>query len=544
MLGLRALTAATVGVAAVLATGFAAADGHGHKPKYGGHFTYVIPSKAPPSLDAHRETTYGVIHPVRPYYSTLLRVNPADPSSDVYVCDLCLGDVPEPTNGGKTYTFKLKSGVKFHDGTPLTSADVKASFDKIIFPPEGVSSARKSFYMMVDSVTTPDASTVVFNLKYASSAFIPALAAPYNFIYSKAKLDADIHWYEKNILGSGPFILDEYQSGAQITGTKNPNYYLKGLPYLDRITGVFANKESIQVQALRGNRASAQFRGFPPKTRDDLVKALGDKATVQETDWNCVLLATPNHSRKPFDDVRVRRALTLALDRWGGSEYLSKIAIVKTVGGIVYPKSKLAATKEELMQLDGYKADLEASRARARELLKEAGIDLSKTYILNNRAVDQPYKVVGVWLLDQWRQIGLNFEQQVKPTGPFYASLREKGDFDVSIDFNCQSIVNPPIDTSKYLSSDINPANYSRVVDRKMDELYNDMLLEADPAKQRVKMRTYEKYVLHDQVTQMITLWWFRTTVHRSHFKGWKISPSHYLGQALDTVWLDPDADK
>lgn len=542
MPGFRRVLAAAVGAVAMAAAGGASAE---DAPKRGGHFTFVIPANSPPSFDGHRETTYAVIHPARPFYSTLIRPNPANPGDPGdFVCDLCVGDVPAPTDEGKTYTFTLREGVKFHDGTPLTSADVKASFDRIIFPPEGVSSARKSFYQMVEAVETPDPTTVVFKLKFASQAFIPALAVPFNFIYSKAKLDEDQHWYEKNILGSGPFIFKEYQPGALINGVRNPDYYLEGLPYLDEITGIFANKESVQVQALRGNRASAQFRGFPPKVRDDLVAALGDKATVQESDWNCVLLATPNHDRTPFDDVRVRRALTLAVDRWGGSDYLSKIAVVKTVGGIVFPGHKLAANKDELVGLDGYGPDLEASRTRARELLAEAGVDLSKTYVLNNRAVDQPYKVVGVWLIDQWRQIGLNFEQKVQPTAPFYATLRESRDFDVSLDFNCQSIVNPPIDTSKFLSSDINPANYSGVVDREMDKLYDAMLLEADPAMQREKMRIYEKYVLHDQVSQMITLWWARTTVHRSHFKGWKISPSHYIGQALDTVWLDPDADK
>ena len=73
--------------------------------------------------------------------------------------------------------------------------------------------------------------------------------------------------------------------------------------------------------AIRGGRADIEFRGFPPKARDDLVKALGDKITVQESDWNCVLLFTPNHSVKPFDDPRVRRALTLAVDRYSGSKY-------------------------------------------------------------------------------------------------------------------------------------------------------------------------------------------------------------------------------
>jgi peptide/nickel transport system substrate-binding protein len=179
MLGIRAAVAAAVGAGAMLATGFAIAD---DKPKYGGEFTFVVPAKGPPSFDAHRETTYAVIHPARPFYSTLLRVNPANPSNPSdFVCDLCVGDVPKGTDGGKTYTFKIHEGVTFHDDTPLTSADVKASFDRIIFPPKGVSSARKSFYAMVEAVEAPDAATVVFKLKYPSSAFIPALAAPWRF---------------------------------------------------------------------------------------------------------------------------------------------------------------------------------------------------------------------------------------------------------------------------------------------------------------------------------------------------------------------------
>src|SRR3546814_11888152 len=104
--------------------------------------------------------------------------------------------MPEPTNEGTRYTFKLKEGVKFHDGSDLTSEDVLASFQRVISPPEGISSARKAYYTMVDKVSAPDDLTVVFDLKYPSGAFIPALAIPYNFIYSKDKLDQDQHWYE------------------------------------------------------------------------------------------------------------------------------------------------------------------------------------------------------------------------------------------------------------------------------------------------------------------------------------------------------------
>src|SRR2546425_1191758 len=81
----------------------------------------------------------------------------------------------------------------------MPAADVVASWNKIIFPPEGVTSPRQSNFAMVDSVTAPDPTTVVFRLKFATDAFLPALADPYAWIYRKAVLDKDPHWYEKNI---------------------------------------------------------------------------------------------------------------------------------------------------------------------------------------------------------------------------------------------------------------------------------------------------------------------------------------------------------
>src|SRR3546814_19807265 len=104
---------------------------------------------------------------------------------------------------------------------------------------------------------------------------------------------------------------------------------------------------------------------MPPKSRDDLKAALGDKITVQESDWNCVLIITPNNDVPPFDNVTARRALTLAVDRWGGSKYLSQIAVVKTVGGAVFPGPKLSATNAGLEQLAGYWPDLAQRRAES-----------------------------------------------------------------------------------------------------------------------------------------------------------------------------------
>src|ERR1019366_8578960 len=370
-------------------------------PNRGGILTFMIPADSPPSFDGHRENTFATIHAVAPFYSVLIRENPESPAvTTEFVCDVCT-EMPTPADGGKTYTFQIRDDIRFQDGTSMTAYDGAASWNKIINPPEGVISVRRGYYSMVDKVEAPDARTVTFRLKFATAAFLPALADPYAFIYKKEILDRDPRWYEKNIMGSGPFRFKEYQLGQSISGVRNPDYYRPGLPYLDGFVGLFADKQAVRVAAIRGDRAAIEFRGFPPATRDELVAALGDKITVQESDWNCGALITPNHEKKPFDDARVRRALTLAIDRWNGAAPMSRITVSRTVGGIVFPTSPLAATKAELQQLAGYWPDIDKSRAEAKRLLKEAGAE-GLTFELLNRNVDQPYKFNGTWVIDEW----------------------------------------------------------------------------------------------------------------------------------------------
>ena len=525
---------------AAIAFGISAAtSGAAETPKRGGILEFVVPDE-PPSYDGHREGTFAMIHPVGPFYSMLIRINPDNPASTTdFVCDVCVGKVPAPTDDNTTYTFKIRGDVKFHTGEKLTAQDVVASYKKIIWPPEGVRSQRRQEYGMVESVNAPDDSTVVFKLKFASNAFIPSLAGPFNWIYQKSVLDKDMHWYEKNINGSGPFIFKEREAGAFIRGERNPNYHHKGKPYLDGIKAIFAKKESLRVQAIRGDRAAIEFRGFPPAARDDLVKALGKEITVQESVWNCGVSFVPNHKRKPFDDVRVRRALTLAVDRWGGSKYLSKIAIVKTVGGITYPGHALSPTNEEMQQIAGWWPDLKKSRAEARRLLKESGADLSKTYLFLVRGVDQPYKIVGTWLVDQWKQVGINFRQETHPSGPYYNILRQTKEFDVSTDASCGYVPNPLVAVSKYLSADRSSTQYGQYIDRDVDAAYDKMIRSVDVKEQRKLMLDITKLTLDTHANQFSIVWWHRIVPHRSYVKGWKISPSHHANQHLDNVWLD-----
>ncbi|MSO91142.1 MAG: ABC transporter substrate-binding protein [Acetobacteraceae bacterium] len=526
-----------VGLVAALGACLAFGAVSAQTPKRGGVLTYMIPADAPPSLDAHRETTFATVHATAPFYSVLIRINPDNPTSpDDFVCDLCTA-MPTPTDDGKTWVFTIRDGVKWHDGSALTARDVAASWNKIVHPAKGILSARESFFKMVDTINAPDDRTVVFKLKFSTGAFLPALADPFAYVYKKETLDRDPRWYEKNVMGSGPFKFTEFQIGQAIKGTRNPDYHHAGLPYMDGFHAIFAAAQSIRVEAIRADRAATEFRGMPPATRDNLVRELGDKVTVQTGPWNCVNLLTPNHGRKPFDDVRVRRALALAIDQWKGAAALSRIANVRTVGGIVFPGSPLAATQAELEAIPGFWPDIEKSLAEARRLLKEAGAEGLKFELLN-RNIDQPYRYIATWAIDEWSKIGLQVTQKVLPTGPFYDALRS-GNFDVTVEFNCQGLVNPLLDTGKFLPRSVNSENYGNYDDPKLVTLYDAMMYETDPVQRRQKMRAYETHVLVTEAHSVMTPWWERILPHRSYMKGWKISPSHYVNQDLATVWLD-----
>jgi peptide/nickel transport system substrate-binding protein len=504
------------------------------KPRYGGELIFPVPSE-PPSYDGHREETFGLIHPFAPFYNTLLRVDPHDPSGTKPVASLA--ESWTISKDGRLYTFKLRKGVKFHDGSEMTSKDVKASHDKIIFPPAGVGSSRKGQYADVEAVEAPDPYTVRFRLKEPTGSFLLSLASPYNFIYKADLLAKDMHWYEKNVMGTGPFIFVEHVAGSHVVGKKNPNYWDKGKPYLDGFRALFVKDSAAQVAAIRGGRAHIQFRGFSPAERDSLKAALGDAITVQESPWDCILMLALNHEKKPFDDKRVRRALSLALDRYEGSKNLSKIAIVKEVAGVQVPGTPYATPPEELAKLAGYGKDINASRAEARRLLKEAGAE-GASFTLKNRGVPMPYEPVAIWLIDQWRQVGLNVKQEVVEASAYYGQVLRPGNFEVAMDFQCGYVVEPDLDLYKFLSADRNPANYGRYKDPVLDDLYDRQGRTADPEERKKFVRQFEKRVLDDEAHYLMTLQWHRIVPHSSKVKGWQITPSHYLNNTLDGVWL------
>ena len=241
---------------------------------------FVLGSESP-SYDAHREETFGLIHPAAPHYSTLLRVDPTDASGTRVIGDLA--ESWTASKDGLTYTFKIRRGVKFHDGSTLAARDVKASYDKIITPPPGVMSLRRGQYSVVEAFEAPDAETVIFRLKHPSAGFLSSLASPWNWIYKADILAKDPHWYEKNILGSGPFTFVEHVKGSHWVGRKFADYWDRGRPYLDGYRAIFIPNTAARVQSVGTRRAGGRARLQGRRQGEPVgLRALGGAAPREE----------------------------------------------------------------------------------------------------------------------------------------------------------------------------------------------------------------------------------------------------------------------
>jgi peptide/nickel transport system substrate-binding protein len=502
-------------------------------PRRGGVLLAVIGAD-PPTLDPHQEGTFATLQVVAPLYSTLLQIDP-------YNYPKAIGDLATDwkiSPDGLTYTFKLRPGVRFHDGSPLTAVDVKASYDKIVFPPDGVRSIRKAAYTPVASIEAPDPATVVFKLKFPSASLIDNLASPWNVIYPKRLLDKDPNHFLKNVLGSGPFKFKAYTRGATFEGERNPDYFIKDRPYLNGYKFFISPETAVRAAAIRSGRAYIEFRDLPLSEAEAIKKQLGDKVVVQHTPMVGQFGIAINNTIKPFTDVRVRRALTLGIDRYTAGRVLYPLTGLQNVGGLMRPGTEWAMPPAELEKLPGFWRDADKSRAEAKKLLAEAGYPNGFKVVLKNRNVKLPYQDFAVYVIQEWRKIGIEAEHRPLETAAFIADGRDNGNFELIVSATVEYIDDPDVFLRRYTTRD--PSNIGRYSDPLLDDLFSRQLRAPDTAERRKLLVALQARVL-DQAYYMPGLWWTRNVVHWAKVKNYVAPPSHYTNQKLQDVWLSED---
>jgi len=499
-------------------------------PKRGGTLEFAV-TVEPGSYDCHGNTSFAFLHPVAPHYSTLLKFDAANYPQ--IVGDLAQSWTVSPDR--QIYTFKLRPNVLFHDGSRLTSADVKASYERIVHPPAGVVSSRQVDFGAISGIDTPDPLTVVFHLQWPEAAMLANFASPWNCIYSAAKLAEDPHFPKTHILGTGPFVFVEHVKGQVWRGRRWEKYFERGKPYLDGYNAQFMPISAV-MKAYESGKIMAEFRGVSPKQRDELAESLGDKIAMSETPWLSNLLVVFNTNRKPFDDARVRRALSMAIDRWGAAEKLQGTTFLKYVGGLMRPGASLAMSEAELAALPGFSRDVAAARGEAKRLLEEAGVrDLSVKLLV--RDIPIPHYAGADLLAASWKELGIPVTQDRRNIWD-WQKVVDARDFDVALDFSGDFFDDPTFQLTKYVSHDLSPVNFSGSTDRFLDALYVAQAMTTDQ-RQRAKMvRDFERHALTEAYTVPL-LWWNRIVATSAKLKGWNVTPSHFLGQDLSEVWID-----
>jgi peptide/nickel transport system substrate-binding protein len=522
----RAMVLAVGGLLASAAIAAAVAD---ETPRRGGVLTYPMPLGDPDTFDCHASQSIVALTRLAPHYSTLVRLDPA--TYPAISPDAARSWEVSPD--GLTYTFHLAPDIPFHDGTKLTSADVKATYDRLRNPPAGVVSMRQQQFRDIATIETPDPTTVVFHLSKINPAMLTVFASPWNCLYSAKKLAEDPKYPASEVMGSGPFRFAEYVPGSFWRGERFENYFQKGLPYLDGFKVVNMTSQTIG-NALIACQINFDIFGLSIQDQQRVAAARG--ATVKKYGPMSVLILSQlrvNTERPPLNDIRVRQAMSLAIDRWTGEKVLPRVMFTApTAGGFQRPGSPLAPPTEELHKMLGYGPDIAANRAEAKRLLAEAGATNLKVTFTNIAS----YTALGIYLIDQWRQIGVEVTQEMVPNSQ-WLHRRATGDFQMIFDTSSDFVDEPTIQMDKFLSFDVNPTNTTHMIDHRIDQLYEQQARMPD-LKQRAAIVWQLDNQLHQDAATLPLLWSGRTVYADANLRGLDLVPSEFIGLDWRGVWF------
>jgi peptide/nickel transport system substrate-binding protein len=518
-------------------------DGSGFKlaapepnPKSGGVLRMGIPNRVP-HFDLHQSGTFFNLGTMACMFDNLIRHDPRD-SGKTIIPDLAHSW--EISKDSKTYTFFLRKDVQFHDGAELTAEDVKATFDRIARPPSGINIPRSILFAAVSEINARDKYTVEFKLSEPRpiNFMMSAIASGWNVIVRKMTLEDNNYNLRKVEVypGTGPFRTVRRVENELWVMEKNPNYWNKGLPYLDGV-------EFYHVLPFSPEMGSAILSGRVDYVRvTDPVTARKAKATpgLTATDYyQSVIQATwVNNKRKPLDDPRVRRAMHLALDRPVLVDVVKDVAPMM-VGGFIYPFSEFATPKEELGKRLGYQPDPAAAVMEARALMAAAGHGngiKGLDYMVREIATFKLWSQAIQAMLSETLNIECNLRTVVDSV---WFDDAKSGNFDLAIGAIVSTLLDPSDYFNAWYGKD-GPQNYSFWDNKEFQALSPQIDREVDAEKRQDLIRKAE--AIMEQDPPLLPVSWEKINdVWYNYVKGHK--PYDYFGiydvVRLDTVWLD-----
>jgi ABC-type transport system substrate-binding protein len=489
----------------------------------------------PPHFDVHQSGTVGNIGTQGCMFDNLIRRDPRD-SGKTIIPDLAHSW--EIAKDGKIYTFHLRQGVQFHDGVDFTSADIKATFNRITKPPAGISIPRTPLFRAVSEINARDKYTIEFKLAAPRSVnfMMSAFASGWNVIYSKKALEENNYDLRKvlNIPGTGPFKTQRRVENEVWVMERNPNYWNKGLPYLDGI-------EFYNLLPFSPELGSAILSG-----RVDYARAL-DPATARKAAtipglstakfYQSVIHAVwLNAKRQPFDDPRVRRAMHLLCDKPVLVDVVKDVSPLMT-GGFIYPFSEFATPKDQLAKRLGYQDDPGPAIKEAKSLLAAAGQSSMPPLDFMVRDLNH-HKLFGQAIQAMLRDAGIQSNLRTVVESVWFGDATA-GNYDLAVGAIVSTLLDPSDYFNAWYRTD-GPQNYSFWHNAEFDKLVDQIDVETDTGKRMALIRRAED--LMEQDPPLVPVAWENILdVWYNYVKGH--NPKDYFGiydvVRFDTFWLD-----
>jgi peptide/nickel transport system substrate-binding protein len=435
---------------------------------------------------------------------------------------------------GTTLTFTLRQGVKWHDGQPFTSRDVKCSWD--LRMGTALEQLRinpgKSFWYNVESVTINGDWEVAFHLRRPQPAFLMFLNGP---IYP---CHVSPRQMRQHPIGTGPFKFEEFKPNEDIKVVRNPDYWKQGRPYLDGIEYTIIKDPSTAALAFSAGKFDLTF---PYSLTIPMMKNIESQVpgAICELDSgegiNRHLLI--NYHKPPFDNPRLRQAMTLALDRKAFVDIITQGQ--GQIGGVLQPPpgGLWGLTPEQVQTLPGYGSDVSKNRAEAQRIMRELGYGPDKRLGIKVTSRNlQYYRDPAVLLIDQLKQIYIDGELELVDTPQYFPKIMRK-DFAVALNLQTSG---PDPDPGLHLFYGCGSSlNWDGYCNPEVDKLIELQSREGDPTRRKIVLAQIERKLAADNA-RPILFYPRGATCRQPYVKGLTImANSLFNGWRLEDVWLE-----
>src|SRR6266702_6046355 len=506
-------------------------------PTPGGHLNIMLREDLPQGFAVHETSTIATSFPSMPCFSNLVLF---DQLKRVESPETLVGELAEKwswQDGYRNLVFFLRKDVKWHDGKPFTSKDVKFTFDMVREAPEAQAklriNPRKDWYANVEAIEAADPHTVVFRLKRPQPSLLLMLASGYTPFYADHVPPAS---YRTGCVGTGPFKVKEWRKGEFVDYVKNPDYFVKGRPYLDTLRYVVIENRGTRVSALQAGKLDVSFPGETTKTASEQLKKAVPQLVVTPVGQTVSDNIIMNVKKPPFDNPKIRLAVSYAIDRRGLIQAVHQGGAVLGASLAPKPWGVWGLPEPRLQPLPGYGKPADMND-KALKLMAEAFHTPEKPLKVEivTRAI-AVYVDMASFVINELKQVGIEATLKQVETAQWHA-MATRGDYQIGANLTGLGVDDPDANFYENYACG-SPRNYSQYCDEQVMKMIEQQSQELDPKKRLALVLALQKKVEEDAARPILD-WKLDYFVHRPFVKNLIPHQSIYNFGRMQEVWRD-----